>query len=268
MRENGPIRYLLSGTLGAVIFLSRLPTAGVSAALQISSDEVSLARSVRFFPLAGIIIALPASLVAILLAKITPSHLLPAAIALAVMVIVTGALHEDGLADTADGFGGGKSTDEKLEIMRDSNIGTYGTLALMFSVFLRVVALSLLIGAGCWKFAAAFIATSALSRSAIVWIWANLPPARTAGGLSRDHGEPQNQDAQWALAIGVLAAIFLILPAFGLVTTTAMLLVAAGVSICWRSVCRFQVGGHTGDTLGAGQQICEVCLLTTTTILI
>src|SRR5262245_27854897 len=127
---------LLKETMRSLAFVSRLPV----SPRWFSDYDGSLAGNVRGFPFAGIIIALPAALV-LLVAASLPS-LVSALIVVAVLIITTGALHEDGLADVADGFYGGASTERRLEIMKDSAIGSYGTLALILSVLLRTVLLA------------------------------------------------------------------------------------------------------------------------------
>lgn len=141
-----------------------------------------LNRAVRAFPLAGMLIALPAAAVASLLIALQVSSLFTAFVVVAVQALITGCLHEDGLGDTADGFGGGRDREAALVIMKDSRIGSYGAVALILSFGLRVSALASFLplftptGAGLMILGAA-----ALSRAAMVWHWSRLPPARRDG---------------------------------------------------------------------------------------
>ena len=115
-----------------------------------------------------------------------------AGLAVGALVIVTGALHEDGLADVADGFGGGATRERKLEIMRDSRIGAYGAAALALSLILRVAALSALLDHGLGAAAAGLILAGAASRAAALAPLALLPAAR-ADGLGAGAGAPRRR---------------------------------------------------------------------------
>ncbi|MGO6905043.1 adenosylcobinamide-GDP ribazoletransferase, partial [Rhizobium ruizarguesonis] len=129
-------------TARAVAFLSRIP---LPQSLFRGYDG-RLGRLVRAFPLAGIVIGFVPALALFLLLGLRADPLMAALIALSVQVIVTGALHEDGLADTADGIGGGKSREQSLLIMKDSRIGTYGAIALILSFAIRAAALAAIAG--------------------------------------------------------------------------------------------------------------------------
>ena len=177
-------------------------------------------------------------------------------------VLVTGGLHEDGLADCADGFGGGSARARKLEIMRDSRIGTYGALTLGLSLMLRVAALAgLAERGGLGLTAAGLLAAAAASRGLGLMPIALLGPARS-DGLGHDAGRLPAIVFPTASALAIVLG--LVLPgwsgsplprtalALGLAT-----LAAAGVT----ELARRQVGGVTGDVAGACQQACEVALL-------
>jgi adenosylcobinamide-GDP ribazoletransferase len=184
------------------------------------------------------------------------------AVAIAALTATTGALHEDALGDVADGFGGGATRERKLEIMRDSRIGTYGAVALILALLVRVGAFAALIGAsrGIPTFLA-FVGIAAASRGFMVWIWGYLPPARAEGGLSRDHGVPEKSEANIAIGIAAVIGFFTLLPSLGV--GRALFVLACGMlaTAGWARLCHRQVGGHTGDVLGGGQQICEIALL-------
>jgi adenosylcobinamide-GDP ribazoletransferase len=177
-----------------------------------------------------------------------------AALAIATQMFVTGALHEDGLADSADGLWGGWGKTRRLEIMKDSRIGTYGVLALVLVTLLRWVALAGLFASGTpW---AALIAAGALSRAPMTVLMAALPNAR-GSGLSHSVGRPDMAVAALSGAVGLACG----LAALGPLAVSAALWVgvaclAAGL------VARAKIGGQTGDILGASQQISEVVVLT------
>ncbi len=177
-----------------------------------------------------------------------------AALCLGAQVVVTGAMHEDGLADVADGFWGGWTKARRLEIMKDSRIGTYGVLALVLGVLLRWLALTALFGSGQW---AVVIAVATLSRAPMAVLMAALPNARGTG-LAHAVGRPSPAAAAGAVALACgIATLFLerdVIPAslIAVLTTLSVALVA-----------RSKIGGQTGDVLGASQQFSEIAMLLT-----
>ena len=230
----------------ALGFLTRIP---VSLPGTLPSN--ALARSMRFFPLVGAFIGAATGGVYLLAAKAVPG--LPAALlAIGFGLLLTGALHEDGLADCADGFGGGRDKESKLAIMRDSRIGAYGTLALILSVGLRAAVLA--------KFAnpsGALIAAHALSRALLPGLMLALPPA-SASGLAASAGKVGKAD----FAIALILAIALAAPLLKL-WLAAVLGVAALAFLLIASLARRQIGGYSGDVLGALQQSTEIAILLT-----
>jgi adenosylcobinamide-GDP ribazoletransferase len=180
---------------------------------------------------------------------------LPAAgLALVATLLVTGALHEDGLADTADAFGTGASADARLAIMRDSRIGTYGACALILSIGLRWAALASL--AGPMLAAAALIAAHAAARAVPPLLMLLIPPARP-DGLSADAGLPPADSVAGAALLGFAALVLALGLAKGLIAATLLALCLAAMR--WLSLNK--VGGQTGDVLGALEQVCEVVVL-------
>ncbi len=179
-----------------------------------------------------------------------------------VFVLTTGALHEDALADVADGFGGGADKKRKIEIMRDSQIGTYGATSLILSILLylaflvQIISSTNLLSAGL-----ILIAANVASTSAMVWPWANMPPARDNGGLSSSHGVPSQETATMAGIIGFSIAFVLLGISIGIIVAVLALAFCAGSVFLFSIYCRKQIGGHTGDTLGATKKISELCLL-------
>ncbi|MBC7131638.1 MAG: adenosylcobinamide-GDP ribazoletransferase [Roseovarius sp.] len=176
-------------------------------------------------------------------------------LALAALVMASGALHEDGLADMADGFWGGWTRERRLEIMRDSRIGSYGVIALGLGLGLRGMALGLLFAAGAGVAAAAMIAAAMLSRAAMAGAMAALPHARETG-LARAQGRPPPATAALAACLALLAA-GLLCGMSGLVAGGAAALVALGLG----RLARARIGGQTGDVLGAVQQVSEIAAL-------
>jgi adenosylcobinamide-GDP ribazoletransferase len=246
-------------TARALAFLSRVPVPSSVFA----GDDGNLGRVARAFPAAGLPIALPAAVAFGLLLWIHADPLLAALIALTIQTLTTGALHEDGLSDTADGLGGGRNREDSLAIMKDSRIGTYGAIALVLSFGLRAASLAA-IGKGLSPFAAALVifTAAAVSRAALVWHWHVLPSAKPTG-IAADAGRPDSVAMRTALATAALIAAILLWPAVGLAPVVACLLVAALCTFLFTEHVRRKLSGHTGDTIGATQQISEIATFCT-----
>jgi adenosylcobinamide-GDP ribazoletransferase len=177
-----------------------------------------------------------------------------ALLAVAAGIAATGALHEDGLADTADGFGGGGNRERKLAIMRDSAHGTYGIVGLVLSVGLRAAALAAIrdpVFVGL-----ALIAAHAASRSALPPMMFLLRPAR-ADGLGAAVGRSSAVVALAAPLLGAVIALATLGPSAGVIA----LLLGGGAVILAAMLARRQIGGYTGDVLGFFQQIGEIVML-------
>lgn len=245
---------LVRDTGRAVAFLSRLPVSDRFFA----GDTANIAQSARTYGFAGAVISLPGALVLTLLLAIGLNPFLAAALALSCQVMVTGALHEDGLADCSDGFGGGSSPDKKLEIMKDSTIGAYGGIALVLSLMLRVAGIAA-IGGAVAPIAAGlcFLGVGAVSRAAMVWHWKALPAAKN-DGIAATAGQPDNATVRFALISGAVLGIVLAWRAVGPGGAILMLVLVAALCVAFTRFTDGRIGGHTGDTIGATQQICEI----------
>ena len=233
----------------AAAFLTRLPLGPERA-----GAERSLAGAARAFPIVGAAVGLAAGAGLLAASWLGLHPLASALVALAVAALVTGALHEDGLADVADGFGGGRTRAAKLKIMRDSRIGAYGVLALVFSVGLRAAALAGLPGPG--SAILALMATGAASRAVLPMVMHRLEPARR-DGLAVGAGRPPREDAFTAALLGAALVLLFLGPAAGAATAIA----AAAAAALMAAQARRQVGGSTGDVLGAVQQVAETAAL-------
>ena len=165
----------------------------------------------------------------------------------------SGAMHEDGLADLADGFWGGWDPARRLEIMKDSAIGAYGVIALILSLLARWVAVWALMDHGGWFWA--LIAVETLSRSAMPALMHVLPNARDTG-LSQSQGRPSRETAALGVAIATVIALLMV----GL-TAIGLLLVGAVAAFGVAKLAQAKIGGQTGDVLGATQQIVALVLL-------
>ncbi|MBI3274407.1 MAG: adenosylcobinamide-GDP ribazoletransferase [Methylocystis sp.] len=216
--------------------------------------------AVRALPVAGTILGACGG-GALLLARLAGVPALPAAAcAIAALVAVTGALHEDGLADVIDGFGGGATQEEKLEIMRDSRLGSYGAAALALSLILRVTALAAIAERGTLLGVAALIVAGAVSRTAGLAPIMISAPAR-ADGAGHAALRPLGQALRTAI---ILAAALSLLPlAAGASLGQIMLADAGALSAAYlvAKLAERQIGGLTGDVLGAAQQGAEIVVL-------
>ena len=202
------------------------------------------------YPVVGMLIGLKQAVTLALLIWLGVPVAISAALVLALAVVLTGALHEDGLADTADGLWGGWDKARRLAIMKDSHIGSYGVIALALTLLLRWLGLVAIAGFG--GFALVLVVIAALSRASMVGVMAALTHARD-GGLSRSVGRPSPRTA--FVAVGIAAALAVLGGYFALVFVAAVT-----ACICaW--IAREKIGGQTGDILGAVQQLTEVALL-------
>ncbi|WP_246725286.1 adenosylcobinamide-GDP ribazoletransferase [Beijerinckia sp. L45] len=242
----------------ALRFFSCLPLPATRREIALGSQ--GLAQAVMMVPVAGAVIGLIPALVLAAAGAIGLPSSIAAPLAVAALVMVTGALHEDGLADCADGFGGGRTRERKLEIMRDSRIGTYGGCAIGLSLYLRAASLAVIAEHGVLLAAAALVASAAVSRTLCLLPLALLPAARTdgagaaAGGLER---------GRYAVAIGIsgVAALAPCLAGASVARAVFVLIAAALAALAVCAVARQQVGGQTGDVAGAAQQMAEVVSL-------
>ncbi len=237
--------------LAALGFFTRLPVGPV-----LTEPMPSLAASSWAFPLVGVAVGLIGGLAFAIALMLGLPVIAGALIAVGATALVTGGLHEDGLADCADGFGGGATRDDKLLIMRDSRIGVYGVLVLVFSIALRVVAVSAL--ADGWHVLGALIAAHALSRGFLPVAMQMMAPARD-NGLGAGAGKPESSVVWSAAGIAIVIALIAIgfRPGLSAVIASGVTMVAMGF------VAQRQIGGQTGDVLGAIEQCGEVATLLT-----
>ena len=248
MSNNSARRYEISDISTALVLLSRIP-------LPIDHDHAGArsAQATWAYPVAGLILGIIVCIIASIWGWLGITNGLIAVVILTAQIVITGAMHEDGLADSADGLWGGWTVEKRLEIMKDSQIGTFGVLALGLSLLVRWVALVTLIDAG-WMWCAV-ITAAVLSRAAIPPVMHLLPMARS-GGLARSVGRPDRYAARMAMMIGIgLATIltgWMIIPLFIFVSIATIKAIA---------IAKIKIGGQTGDILGATQQMAEITIL-------
>lgn len=233
----------------AMIFFTRVPVA-YDGALGLPE----LKRAWRAVPLVGAVIGAVGAGVYAAAHRLGLGPTIAAVLAVMATTLLTGALHEDGLADFVDGCGGGRDRAGRLEIMRDSRIGTYGVLALGFTGALRIAALATI--AAPYAVAVVLIAVHAVSRAAIPLAMTRMAPAR-GDGLAADAGKPA--PATLAIALGLAAVLALGL--LGGIAGACVLAVACMAAMIVAAVAQRLVGGYTGDVLGAVEQAAEVSIL-------
>lgn len=240
----------LENFLLSVTFFSRIPLPE-SLGGRIS-HEAKLTHAVGMFPVAGLVVAILPILVWAIASLALPATV-SAILAVTASLILTGALHEDGLADCADGLGATRDKEKALEIMRDSRIGTFGALALVSSVLVRCAALATLSTGG--GVVAILLAHSA-SRGAISIAMRLSQYARTEGLGKMASGTIS--DVAFASALGIPLLLALLLGGF-----SGGLSVVIGFAMVWLILkyLEHRLGGYTGDGLGAMQQICEITVL-------
>lgn len=217
-------------------------------------EDGEMTRASWSLPVAGLVVGLVGAAVYGIAHAVGLSPGPAAMLALASTIVVTGALHEDGLADTADGLGGGRTRERKLEIMRDSRIGTYGACALVSSMILRWSALATI--AAPRSVMIALLLAHAASRAGLATFTAFVPPARP-DGLSASAGQPTLQSAAIPLGLG---AVVLAL-GFGPGKAILAVILLAAIGLLMARLAIKQIGGQTGDILGAFEQLAETTVL-------
>jgi adenosylcobinamide-GDP ribazoletransferase len=242
---HSPLRNELRSLLTAVQYFTRIPVPA-----WVGHTPTQLRDAARYFPLIGIGVGLTGAAVLWLSSRILPVAL-AVVISTVVTVCLTGAFHEDGLADTVDGLGGAFTRQRALEIMKDSRVGTFGALALLFAVLLKIGALAAMPVSEAML---ALVAGHGLSRACAIAIAWQLPYVRDDDSTRAKPvvEDLRTRDAGIAIVIGATP--------LALVGTQALqpllaVLLAAVLLLRWF---KRRLGGYTGDTLGATQQICEV----------
>jgi adenosylcobinamide-GDP ribazoletransferase len=249
---------LIGSLATAVSFLTRLPTGGNAA-----FDAKDVARSASWFPLVGSLLGGIYAGVFWLLCRLFPP-LVTAVLIVTLDAVLTGAMHFDGLADTADGFGGGSTREDVLRIMRDHAIGSYGAMALGLVVTLKVAAIAAL--AGSPRAIPGLLLAPVLGRWSAVLLSTTHPYARPSeDDTPHSVGSPTRFVGRRELIAATVTAVVIAGVAGRWLGAAGVLLVAAA-SMCWGLSCQRRIGGVTGDTLGAGIEIseCLVLLLFTT----
>jgi adenosylcobinamide-GDP ribazoletransferase len=237
----------------AIQFLTRLPVPD-----KLQASEETLGRATRFFPLVGVMVGAGAALTFSSLRRPLP-HSAAVLCAIIFTAFITNGFHEDGLADAFDGFGGGWTKEQALEIMRDSRLGTYGALALVFLILGKYSFLSALAPGQVWRW---LIVAHAASRWTALPLCAWLPYARAEGQgklVAKQIGKTEIFVGSVTLFITVLLLSWR--GAFAALLATSLAPLLSGLYF------RARLSGLTGDCLGAANQLTEVSLYLTAIIL-
>jgi adenosylcobinamide-GDP ribazoletransferase len=239
----------------ALAFLTRIPAGGWMPA-----DAPPLAQAMRAFPIVGMLLGLFGGLILWIASAVGSPPLLAAAISLTALIFLTGALHEDGLADMMDGLGGGQDREDRLAIMRDSRIGTFGVVALALMLMAKGACLADFTSRN-WYLAPAIMAgAGTFSRSLIVWLMGATPPARH-DGLSAAAGQPSWDTARTALLIGGIGGGLLLALAGGIIMAVFALSAGWAAAAVVRTIAIQRIGGQTGDVCGGVQVLSETAIL-------
>ncbi len=249
-------RRFVSDVAANLRFFTRLPAPGSVSA----PDWAHIGWAA---PFAGAIVGAIGALALGVARELALPVWIEAAMAVAALAIVTGGLHEDGLADVADGFGGGRDRETKLAIMRDSRIGTYGSLALNLGIFLRIAAIAAMLRPGPsgpgFAFAGLVLASATARATALApLVW--LAPARADGvGAAAGRLDPSVLFA----AAASLAAVAFVTGLYALDVTRALFACVVAAAAVWgfTRIARRQIGGQTGDVAGAAAMIGEIAAL-------
>jgi adenosylcobinamide-GDP ribazoletransferase len=247
--------------LDALRFMTIIPVPSSVSAQQ--PDWLS--RGVKYFPIVGILVGLASAIVWLMTGGIW-GPVIAAILAVATSIIITGALHEDGLADIADGFGGGWTVEKRLAIMKDSRIGAYGALALGFSVALRVAALAdwpawTAINAAAPVHAAALIAVHAAARITPAFVLSRMTYQGDVAAMKVAYADSPIRPEEFRFALMVVIVALLPLAFVSVTAVASGLLLGGGLATALAAWSRRLIGGYTGDVLGAIEQIFEIGFL-------
>ena len=253
MKTNRETFLWVHDIVAALGLLSRLP---VAVKADLASERSALATWA--YPVVGLILGGLGLMFFAILHLLGLPTFVSVILLIGLQIVLTGAMHEDGLADCADGFWGGWTKERRLEIMKDSHIGVYGVTAIGLALLLRVSALGAVTSSPLMAFG--LIVGGSVSRSAMVVVMYGLPNAR-GGGLSQSVGRPPIS-AMWT-AIGIAGAATM---AMGLLIghILGVLVVfgtAAVTTVACAMIAKRKISGQTGDVLGATQQVTEVAIL-------
>lgn len=250
INETGE-RNLLSDIKMGISFYSRIP---INSENNISPILSNISPALPFVSL--IIGIVPALLLFLALIAGLPPHF-AAALAIGVWVLITGAMAEDGLADSFDALFGGHSKAKRLEIFKDSRLGTYGVIALVLYIALKIFALGEIAIISPFASASLWLGASILARSFALYLVLKLPPARNSGA-SASVGRLTNITFFIGVAFAIILGIIFIAPFVGIVGLILALILIVIFVLFWTWLCNKLLGGQTGDLIGALQALLEI----------
>lgn len=246
---------LLADIAASLAFLTRLP---------ISNEYVrkDIATAVRGFGIVGIVVGAFCGVTFWLATSLGISSSIAAILSLAIGFLITGGLHEDGLGDVADGFGGGWTPERKLEIMHDSAIGTYGMLALIVFVTIRALGISQLVSddASIIQCLLIFAGIGCLSRTPMILMMRQVSLARK-DGRAADAGKPSGENTKAGIALGGLSSFMLFWFSLGFAAALIAAIACVFAYVIVKRLTINQIGGYTGDVLGFLQQLSELFMI-------
>ena len=253
---GSPVAVWIADTRESLAFLSRLMKSK-SGIL----EERKLHQVMAGFGPAGLIIGAAGGLGGWICISLGLPEMMAAIIAVAVLMVITGGMHEDGLGDATDGLGGW-TRQAALDIMRDSPVGVYGVLALVMVSLFRVTGYSTLMSmhGGLFSVVLIFAATGCLSRAGLPYLMYILPAART-DGLAVSAGQPDRHTAIRAAVAGIFLYALTVWLAIGLFAAIIGAVLACAAIVLTSKLARHTYGGVTGDVAGSAQQLAEVAIL-------
>ncbi|MEM8877477.1 MAG: adenosylcobinamide-GDP ribazoletransferase [Pseudomonadota bacterium] len=245
----------LADLRGTLSFFTRLPMPGTT-----DHGPPDFGRAARTAPLAGAVVGLVGGAVFASVAMMGLTPFVAAFAAIGATIIVTGGLHEDGLADTADGLGA-FDRERRLDIMRDSRIGSYGVLALIVTIGAKAALLAQITGeSGILGVVAAMVAIEGTSRLAALYPLHALSPARS-DGLAHSANAPDRGAMIQGMIMAIVLVIVCIVPTIGIVATVLAVVAAIAIALAGTRWADHMLGGHTGDIAGAIQQTTVLVML-------
>ncbi|MGB6176683.1 MAG: adenosylcobinamide-GDP ribazoletransferase [Methylocella sp.] len=253
MRPRSP---LLADFYFCLGFFTRLPLPSAASGSEPHS-LVTFPRAVRMLPVVGGLVGALAAIAMAAASRFGFPPPLAAPLAICALALASGAMHEDGLADCADGFLGGATRERKLEIMADSRIGTFGAVALVLTLYLRAASLAVIADESVSLAGAVLIGAAALSRAASLMPLALLPPAR-GNGAGFAARTPERAALAVAACLAVVFAFAPVVAGASLARSLAGIAAATGAAYTIVPLARRQIGGQTGDVAGAAQQLSEI----------
>ncbi|HSI42046.1 MAG TPA: adenosylcobinamide-GDP ribazoletransferase [Xanthobacteraceae bacterium] len=253
-----PLPSFLRDLPAALRFLTRLPVPVLSFEHE-PEGPPDINRLAPALPVVGLLVGLCGALAFLAAMALGLGSFIAATLAFGITAAITGAFHEDGLADTADGLGG-MDRARRLAIMRDSRIGTFGAIALILAFALRIGAVEGLSQTGLLAASSGLVAAAVAARMGGLWLLYALPPAR-ADGLAEAAGRPDIAAVRTAFLVCAVIAAALVAPTLGLTPLAGAAAAGAASAFGVQRLAERVFGGQTGDLAGTATQAVEIAFL-------